>query len=161
MEKFGKKISILTNVCIFGTNGRGMKKKKPIVYPDLDSISQENLMMVAESGIAYGVFNQMTSQIPLSVGDWADFLHLSERTLHRYRKDKLKFDPLHSERILELVLLFRKGEVVFGSEQNYFTWLTTRNISLGGKVPRSLLGSSVGINLVKDELTRIEHGIFA
>lgn len=150
-----------TNVCKFGTNVRSMKKKKPKLYPDMDSISQENVMMVAEQGIAYGAFNQMTDQIPLSIGDWADFLHLSERTLHRYRKDKLKFDPLHSERILELVLLFRKGEVIFGSDENYFTWLNSKNISLGGKTPKSLLGSSVGIGLIKDELSRIEHGVLA
>lgn len=141
-----------------------MKKKKIIKYPtpeELDSISQENLMIVAERGIAYGLFNQMANQIPLSVLDWANFLHLSERTLQRYKKNKLTFDPLHSERILELVLLFRKGEAVFGSEENYFTWLGAKNISLGGKTPRALLGSSVGINLVRDELSRIEHGILA
>ncbi len=127
----------------------------------MDSISHDNLIMVAESGIPYGAFNHMTEQIPLSIGDWADFLHLSERTLHRYRKDKLKFDPLHSERILELVLLFRKGEIVFGSEEKYFIWLNSKNISLGGKIPKSLLGSAVGIGLIRDELSRIEHGILA
>ena len=58
-------------------------------------------------------------------------------------------------------MLFRKGEEVFGSEENYFTWLSAKNISLGGKAPRALLGSSVGINLVRDELSRIEHGILA
>ncbi|MBI3509684.1 MAG: DUF2384 domain-containing protein [Bacteroidetes bacterium] len=137
------------------------KKPKPYSIPDLESFSQENLMTFAEQGITYGIFNQITHRIPLSVEDWAGFLHLSERTLHRYRKYKLKFDPLHSERILELVLLFNKGVRVFGSEENYFTWLSSANISLGGKSPRSLLGSSVGISLIKDELSRIEHGVLA
>jgi putative toxin-antitoxin system antitoxin component (TIGR02293 family) len=140
-----------------------MKKQKTVKYPDLDteSFSEESLMTVAENGIAYGVFNQITNQIPLTVGDWADYLHLSERTLHRYRKNKLKFDPLHSERILELVLLFRKGAKIFGTLENYFTWLNTKNISLGSKLPKSMLGSSVGIQLLKDELSRIEHGVLA
>ena len=141
-----------------------MKKKKPKNYPtpeELDALSQEKMMVFAEAGIPYGTFNKMSVEIPFSVGDWANFLHLSERTMHRYKINKLKFDPLHSERILELVLLCRKGEKVFGNEENYFTWLNSKNISLGGKSPKVLLGSSVGIGLVKDELARIEHGILA
>jgi len=118
-------------------------------------------MTVAENGIAYGVFNEMTVQIPFSTEDWASFLHLSERTMHRYRKNELTFDALHSERILELVLLFRKGETIFGSEENYVTWLNAKNIALGNRMPRQLLGSSLGIGLVRDELSRIEHGILA
>jgi putative toxin-antitoxin system antitoxin component (TIGR02293 family) len=140
-----------------------MKKKAPKNYPipDDENFSDENLMTFAESGVAYGTFNKMAGETPLSMVDWAAFLHLSERTLHRYRKGKLTFDPLHSERILELVLLFRKGQRVFGSEENYFTWLDSKNITLGGKTPKQLLKSSVGINMVKDELSRIEHGILA
>jgi putative toxin-antitoxin system antitoxin component (TIGR02293 family) len=140
-----------------------MKKKTSHKYDfsQLESLSEDNLMMVAESGIPYGTFNQMADQTPLSIGDWASFLHLSERTLHRYRKNQLTFDPLHSERILELVLLFKKGQEIFNSEENYFAWLNTKNIALGSKTPLQLLGSSLGIGLVKDELSRIEHGILA
>lgn len=140
-----------------------MKKKEPHKYDlsDLESLTDENLMTVAESGIAYGTFNEMAVKTPLSMGDWASFLHLSERTMHRYRKNQLTFDPLHSERILELVLLFRKGQEIFSTEENFTAWLNAKNIALGGKAPLQLLGSSLGIGLVKDELSRIEHGILA
>ena len=40
-------------------------------------------------------------------------------------------------------------------------WLDAENIALGGVKPKSLLDSTFGIEIVKDELTRIEHGILA
>jgi len=59
------------------------------------------------------------------------------------------------------MLLVRKGEEVFGDKSKFDAWLNATNVSLGNVVPKNLLDSSFGINLLKDELIRIEYGVFA
>jgi uncharacterized protein (DUF2384 family) len=60
-----------------------------------------------------------------------------------------------------IILLFKKGTDVFGNNSDFIAWLNAKNISLGGIKPISLLDNTFGINMVKEELIRIEHGILA
>jgi uncharacterized protein (DUF2384 family) len=53
-----------------------------------------------------------------------------------------------------------KGEEVFG-EDPLRVWLKETNKALGGKTPLSLLASDFGIDMVLDELHKIEHGIIS
>jgi len=57
--------------------------------------------------------------------------------------------------------LYKYGIEVFGNEEKFTTWLETKNLVLDGKKPKEMLDSNFNINLVRDELVRIEHGIFA
>jgi len=98
---------------------------------------------------------------PFILKEWAQMLHLSERTIQRYETAKKSFEPLQSERIIEIQKLNLKGVQVLGSTGNYRNWLETPSIGLGGVSPFSLLDSYTGIQLVFSELGRIEHGIFA
>jgi len=50
---------------------------------------------------------------------------------------------------------------VFGNKLKFDSWLETSNLALGDINPKSFLDSNLGINLVKDELARIEHGVLA
>jgi uncharacterized protein (DUF2384 family) len=59
------------------------------------------------------------------------------------------------------MLLFNKGVSVFGSTSNFLTWINSKSIPLGGVKPIDLLDNSFGINMVKDELIKIEHGVLA
>lgn len=112
-------------------------------------------------GIQYKTFLTFANNSPFSINEWSLFLHLSERTLQRYEKEKRKFDPLQSEKILEIVLLYKLGISVFGDAHRFHTWLNTQNLALGNITPKSLFDSSFGINLLKDELFRIESGTLA
>lgn len=93
--------------------------------------------------------------------DWSRFLHLSERTMQRYKKEKKDFDPIYSEKIIEITLVYNRGVEVFGNQGKFDTWLETSNIALGGMTPKSLLDNTFGIQFVKDELIRIEQGVLA
>jgi putative toxin-antitoxin system antitoxin component (TIGR02293 family) len=81
--------------------------------------------------------------------------------MQRYKKEQKPFDPIYSERILEIMMLYKLGVDVFGDEDKFHSWLDSSNIALGGVLPRSLMDNAFGIKLVKDELNRIEHGILA
>lgn len=50
---------------------------------------------------------------------------------------------------------------MFGSLNNFKRWLAAPNVALGGKVPSEILNLKDGVQLIRDELGRIEHGVFA
>jgi len=112
-------------------------------------------------GIAYNSFTNAVKNVPLTLKEWSDILDLSERTLQRYKKDKRAFDTLQSEKIVQVTLLIRYGRDVFGDEKKFNLWLNTENLSIGNIKPKELLDSGFGIDLLKDELTRVENGILA
>jgi putative toxin-antitoxin system antitoxin component (TIGR02293 family) len=112
-------------------------------------------------GIAYNSFTNAVKNVPLTLKEWSGILDLSERTLQRYKKDKRAFDTLQSEKIVQVTLFIRYGRDVFGDENKFNLWLNTENLSIASVKPKELLDSSFGIDLLKDELTRIENGILA
>jgi putative toxin-antitoxin system antitoxin component (TIGR02293 family) len=112
-------------------------------------------------GVKYSLFRKLAAPIPFSSLDWSTILQLSERTMQRYELQKKTFDPIYSDKILQVAILYKTGIDVFGDKANFDAWLETRNIALGGISPKSLLDNTFGINLVKDELIRIENGVLA
>jgi len=132
-----------------------------VSYGYADDNNIMNLITLVRNGIAFKAFEKFTRNFPYTLSEWSQFLHLSERSMQRYKKENRVFDPLQSEKILEIVMLFKLGEEVFASAEKFIFWLDTENLALGGLKPVSLIDSSFGISLLKDELTRIEHGILA
>ena len=132
-----------------------------VAYGSLEMGSTISFINIIREGIQFKAFKIFANASPFSLTEWSSFLHLSERTLQRYEKEKRKFDPLQSEKILEIVLLYKKGAEVFGAAEKFNSWLTTENLALGGVKPKTFLDSTFGISLLKDELTRIEYGILA
>jgi|SRR5690554_1923905 len=128
---------------------------------DLTTKSKNVLMRVIRGGLEYDKFETIVSELPFSMEEWSSFLHLSERTIHRYRKDQKNFDALQSEKILQISLLYKRGVDVFGSKENFDLWLDFDNLALGNIKPKELLDNAFGIALLEEELTRIEHGILA
>lgn len=113
------------------------------------------------TGISFAEFDKITSKIPFSLAEWASYLQLSERTLQRTQKGKKSFQPVQSERIVELVMLYQFGVEVFGDQESFNIWLNSKSVALGGRTPKELLDTMFGVNMVKDELGRIEHGVLA
>lgn len=134
---------------------------KELNYESMDDRDILVLIKKSREGIKYNAFNEISRSIPLKTEDWSRILHLSDRTLQRYKKEKTGFSPIYSEKIFEVQLLFNKGIEVFGESETFYNWLNTKNVALGGTLPVTLLDSSFGILMVKDELIRIEQGVLA
>jgi putative toxin-antitoxin system antitoxin component (TIGR02293 family) len=135
-----------------------VSEHKKYEFPDEDEI---NLTNRVREGVPFNYFTTLSNYIHLSMEEWADFLHLSERTIQRYKKEGKTFDPIYSEKIVIIELLYKKGIDVFGIEDNFYTWMDTKSVALGGVRPKDMLDTAFGITMVYDELGRIEHGIFA
>jgi len=139
-------------------NTKAMREYKNYEVFDDDEI---NLANRVREGVSFDYFSTLASQIHLNFQEWADYLHLSERTIQRYKKEGKVFDPIYAEKIIIIELLYKKGAEVFGIEENFYAWMDTKSVALGGIKPKDLLDTAFGINMVYTELGRIEHGIFA
>ena len=132
-----------------------------ITYDTVSDSDVAYLMDTIRKGVHFNLFNNIMTHSPFSLSEWAKFLHLSERTMQRYNKEKKTFDSLQSEKILQITLLYKRGIGVFGDKQKFNAWLDTLNLALGKTEPKNLLDNVFGIQLLGEELTRIEHGVLA
>jgi putative toxin-antitoxin system antitoxin component (TIGR02293 family) len=135
-------------------------KEPAISYELMESFDTNRLIQLVREGVQFPVFSSLLKKISFSISEWASFLHLSERTMHRYQKENKTFDVVSSERIIQITILYEYGITVFGNKENFDTWLVSKNLALGSK-PKELLDTVFGIELINNELSRIEHGIFA
>lgn len=96
----------------------------------------------------------------ISTLEMAEIVRTSDRTLRRY-SPKQKLNAEQSERVIELAKIYSRGEEVFGTLDAFKEWMNSSVMALGNKRPKEFLDTSMGIEMLMDELGRIEHGIFA
>ena len=142
--------------------GKPMQLAEPLLtYGATENRDVLTLINAIRKGINYAFFVNIAQKSPFTIPEWSNFLHLSERTMQRYKNEQKTFDPIYSEKIIEITMLYKFGVEVFGNNEKFNSWLEANNLALGGIKPKDILDSSFGINLLKDELTAIEHGILA
>jgi putative toxin-antitoxin system antitoxin component (TIGR02293 family) len=120
-----------------------------------------SMILAVRRGIGYDAFRQLVSFSLFNMEEWSRILHLTERSLQRYKKENKTFDSLQSEKIMQIMQLYKRGIEVFGTKELFDSWLDTVIPALGHIKPKEILDSSFGIEMIKDELTRIEHGVLA
>jgi putative toxin-antitoxin system antitoxin component (TIGR02293 family) len=120
-----------------------------------------DLRAMAQKGLAFEVFASVMEEGGFGFKEWAGLVQLNERTLQRYRQENTPLDPIYAERVLYIAQVLEHGKAVFGDQARFRQWLDTENTALGGQKPKALLDSVFGLDILKSELLRIEHGIFA
>ena len=74
------------------------------------------IIVAIRTGIPYSLFDLIQHYTPFSESDWADFLDISTKSLHRYRTSpKHHFKRIHSEKIIEMAEVTKVGLDVFSS----------------------------------------------
>lgn len=134
-------------------------QRRNVTYSSLLSDRVSMIKIIGE-GVPYSLFSLIQTLAPFSEADWAKLLDLSTKSLHRYKQTSKRFRPLQSEKIIEMAEVTNIGTGVFGNVERFKDWLDTPNIALGNVRPIELLKDSYGKEMIVDELTRIEHGIF-
>lgn len=116
-----------------------------------------DLIVASREGVLRTDFVEFAKNIKHSMQSLSSIIPASYSSLTK----KKVFDLETSERIFELAELYARGKDVFGSIDTFNDWLHTVSIPLGGESPFSLLDTSFGIEIVKNEIGRIDHGVFA
>ena len=133
------------------------------VYKLYDAYIQrdaENILLEPEA-IYAAAFDDMIAVSSYDKEFAADLLDISYKTVTRYQKEKKKLSPLQSEYILKTIVLFNKGNQVFGNKESFARWLDKPAFGLGNRIPRAFITTVSGINYIMDELNRIAHGDLA
>ena len=112
------------------------------------------------AGVPKKALDNLIEVTGISAAEMAAIVRTSDRTLRRYTTNQ-KLNPEQSERVIELAKVYSRGEEVFGSIDAFREWMNGAVLALGNKKPKEFLDTSLGIEMLMDELGRIEHGIFA
>jgi putative toxin-antitoxin system antitoxin component (TIGR02293 family) len=126
--------------------------------------SELDLVDLVRHGLTRQALFHLADTLRLTLSEAAEIFHLSLRTLQRYKQGQNPgqevLDSAVSDRMIQLADLYAYGSDALG-EGIFLKWLQTPLRTFGGKMPKELLFSSVGIDMVKDELTRIEYGVYS
>ena len=88
-------------------------------------------------------------------------LYVTMKTLRNFKNCKTHLNAAISEKNLSIFALYEKGISIFGSVEEFNKWMSAPSYGLGGQRPNDLLDTMTGINLIIEELTRIEYGHLA
>jgi len=121
---------------------------------------QERQLKLIRGGLTRGSLDVLMVKTGLTIYELADILEMTDRTLRRYEANEVLNRRL-SERALEIAQVYSRGEEVFGDAVSFHQWMQTEVPALGHRLPKSFLDTSLGIQMLMDELGRIEHGVFA
>jgi putative toxin-antitoxin system antitoxin component (TIGR02293 family) len=105
-------------------------------------------------------FHELSQKLPFTQQEWADILHISDRTLQRYIKDNKPFEGLYAEHLYQLDNMADLGLQVFGNVKSLEQWLRAPRQVLGELQDFATLKSFWGVKLIANELGRIEHGVY-
>lgn len=119
-----------------------------------------DFVKVTRKGIPKRSLDILAKKMDIAVSELAKYLHVSERTLQRYKPDKILSADL-SDHILQITRVFTRCLEVFNNKKDAKNWLKQPNTAFGNALPIGLLDTSTGIEMVLDELDRIEYGVYS
>jgi putative toxin-antitoxin system antitoxin component (TIGR02293 family) len=119
------------------------------------------LVILALKGVPATRFFEIADLTGYRREQLAEVFDTSLKTFQRYEREQKKLNPQDSEKVLKIMALFQTGESVFGSAGAFRRWMDKPAYGLGNQVPFDLLHTSGGIDLIMDEVVRIEYGDLA
>ena len=122
--------------------------------------SRMDLIELSKTGVTKNALVHLAKFMSFSVRQMAEFLPVTERTIKRYSPEA-HFNRVVSEQILQIAEVAAKGTEVFEDTNRFLAWMNHPNKALANKTPASLLSSRFGIEMVLDELGRLQHGVFS
>lgn len=117
-----------------------------------------DLVDLGEKGLTKASLLELANYLEFSTAQMARLLPITERTIQRYSRST-RLSHAVSDHLLEIARVAVRGVDVFEDKDRFLAWMQRSNVALGNRKPMDLLASKLGIDLVIDELGRIEHGL--
>ncbi len=119
--------------------------------------SYQRLGKVIKQGLSYASVLPLIRFLELSNREVALLAGLSERTVSRWRGDT-NIGALPSKNLIRIDSITRKGSRIFGSSEEFKSWLYKSNEVFGNKTPISILTDPYGVEFINDALDALEFG---
>ena len=116
-----------------------------------------NLVSTARKGVHAKLFYEFAGMAKLSEKSLAGIINLSARTLSNYSDQNKVLEPVYSEHLLKLINLFEKGEIAFGTIDEFNYWLK-KPFWKSKEAPIDWIVTSGGVDLVSKELDKLMMG---
>ena len=116
---------------------------------------QEGYYELAGQAISKTYIKSIIQLTRMNVPDFIDLIPISIDTYKR----KNIFNPIVTEKVLQIEEVYRKGLDAFGP--GFYDWFNSPNTYLGGVKPQKLLSNSFGVRQLIELLGRMEYGILA
>ena len=117
-----------------------------------------DMIELTKRGISKNALAHLANYLCFTLSQMAELLPVSERTIQRCSSED-QFSTVVSEQILQIAEVAARGKEVFQDKNKFLSWINHPSKALGNRTPASLLSSRFGIEMVLDELGRIEHGV--
>lgn len=150
--------------------GKKKRAKPPLNYSTPEFILQKykplflknnDIIVNAKKGLDISAIADFSILSGKNQKEIAALIHTTAKTLQNYSAGSKKLPTLQSELLLKLFALYEKGIETFEGVESFKRWLHKPAFGLYHDVPNNLIYTSTGINLVIDELIRIQYGDFA
>ena len=134
--------------------GRGALSMKSPLETDQDYIR------LIRKGVTKKSIDFLMEAADIPAVEMAEIMEITPRKLAAIKPDTL-MEKSQSEKAVNIARLYALGEEVFGSKEEFNKWMNGRVPSLGKKRPKEYLDTSSGINLLMEEIGRIQHGVYS
>ena len=113
---------------------------------------------LSRKGLTFSQLKNILKYTNLTVKDLPKIISISERQLSRYKDEQILRRDI-SDQMIQITKLYSKGYEIFEDESHFQEWMNSEIQGLGFEKPLYLLDTSMGIQIVINELGRLEHGI--
>jgi len=131
---------------------------------DFDIKVSTNMINAVDSvrcGVNFKDFKNLLDLIQLPNSKWAEIIGVSERTMQSILKEKRNLDQNKSEKLVAFLMLVENAIDVLGDQNNLIEWLHYKSSALNGKTPLDYVDTFQGINMLREQLFKIETGNLA
>ena len=128
---------------------------KPFYADNISLLNKSKKGLNASSAIDFLSLSGFTQD------EFQETFKTTVKTIQNHVSRSLTLDAALSEKLLKSFALFDKGSVIFGSAKSFHQWLATPAYGLGNQLPFDLMDTITGIQLIEEELIRIEFGDLA
>jgi putative toxin-antitoxin system antitoxin component (TIGR02293 family) len=127
---------------------------------EVTQLSEQEWINKIRSGLPISAVTTLAHKIDVPQKDVAAWLHTTTRTIQRSIEANAPLGLDLSDRAAQLIRVYCRCRDVFRDDKKVSVWLKAPNYALGNAAPVSLLDTIPGMEIVLDELGRIEHGVF-
>ena len=132
------------------------------IIPMFDIPSRASIIKeLEENSESRLIINELLEITGLPIKTLSEVFEMTPKTLSSYKSPGKHLPIRIVEICIKLRELYKKGIEIFGRTDNFNSWLMKEAYGLGNIKPITLINSSTGIDLIYEELIKIEFGATA